>query len=116
MRWPWQKKVEGATVPKPKEFVFKTRTKPMVGDWYEYTVKADSKEEAFKKLVQYFYSDYNPEEKIESRSGQVIYQGQEIFAEGMPQWFALYLSGSNDKESRRKFEDYCEENNIVLSR
>ena len=42
--------------PKEKVFTFSTITVAKIGDKYEYKVKATSKTEAFKKLVQYFFA------------------------------------------------------------
>jgi hypothetical protein len=100
----------------PKEFVLSMHEANCVGDWYKYTVKAESKEEAFKKLVEYFFGTKRvSSEEVESDSGTVHYKGLDRFKyDGMPYWFARRISGDPNPTYQRELEDYAKRNNIIL--
>lgn len=100
-----------------KEFVFQIYEVVKIGDLYRYTVKASNKEEAFKKLVEYFFGQNNNQE-IESKHLNTNYPMHEVFEyKNMPYWFAKRISGHvRDKlcDYQKKLEKYCIDNNIKL--
>ena len=104
--------------PKVKEFVFNTWTKPRVGDWYRYKIKARSRKEAFEKLILYFYGDNKDfnESDIKTDSGQTTWLGEEIFCDGMPLWFAKKIGGGGGKDAHKALLKYCIDNDIKLNK
>lgn len=100
-----------------KEFVFQIYEVVKIRDLYRYTVKASNKEEAFKKLVEYFFGQNNNQE-IESKHLNTNYPMHEVFEyKNMPYWFAKRISGHvRDKscDYQKKLEKYCIDNNIKL--
>lgn len=86
------------------------------GDYNKYIVEASNKEEAFKKLVNYFYGD-GAKTDIKSESGIVRQpQHDEFSYYGMPRWFAKCISAENRNPSdREKLEEYCKRNNIPFN-
>lgn len=104
---------------KKTEFEFSTQEIVAIGDYYKYTVKAESKEEAFKKLVEYFYGDKSSED-IVTKSGTISSPSRNLFEyKGMPMWFAKIISGVTQDSSgkhRQTLERYCKYNNIVIKK
>jgi len=103
--------------PKEKEFTFETSESAHIGDRYRYTVKAESQEEAFKKLVQYFFGE-NMNQEVKSKHDTFSYPNQARFDyKNMPFWFAKRISGHvRDKscDYQKELEKYCIDNNIKL--
>jgi len=105
---------------KPKSFTFSTTEIQSVGDKYEYTVEAESKEEAFKKLIEYFFGEGYPNEGIKSKHYTVTRPQNYVFDyENMPHWFAKRLSGyvrDDDHDYQKELEKYCIDKNIKLDK
>jgi hypothetical protein len=99
-------------------FVFEVYEAVMVGDLYQYTVKAKNKEEAFKKLVEKFYGN-KTDESIKSEHSNTTYPNHSVFTyKNMPKWFAKRISGHVKDEScnyQKELEKYCIDNNIELN-
>jgi hypothetical protein len=102
---------------KQTEFVFEVSESTHIGDLYKYTVKAESKEKAFKKLVQYFFGE-NMNQEVESEHRTFSYPNQATFDyKNMPIWFAKRISGQvKDKQYnyQHELEKYAVKNNIKL--
>lgn len=107
---------------KEKTFKFSTLEAAKVGDLYEYTVKADTREEAFEKLVRWFYEkdgNINSNDiKLEHKN--VTYPYHSVFrVEGMPLWFGKRISGQvrdNNYDYQKKLESYAIKHNINLDK
>jgi hypothetical protein len=102
---------------KQTEFVFEVHEAVKIGDLYRYTVTANNKEEAFKKLVQYFFGK-NMNQKVKSKHATTSYPNQVTFEyKNMPYWFAKRISGHIKDKGRNyqhELEKYCTKNNIKL--
>lgn len=101
---------------KPRKFTFYTSTMPAVGDRYEYTIKADSEEEAFNILVRWFYGpvSYKFDEQVEQEHYDTTYPRLEVFQTNMPTWFARYIgAGRPTAEDRAAFNEYCQKHGII---
>lgn len=109
-----------------KKFVFETMEAECVGDLYRYTVEANTKDEAFEKLVKYFFSK-DMIQPVESEHLTVSYPSLRKFEyTGMPYWFAKRITGwrfdwvygwfgGKRKESyQERLEEYAREHNIKL--
>lgn len=97
----------------PKSYKFSTLDGNFVGDKYVYTVEASSREEAFEKLVRYFYErGFTSRDDVKSEHFHVTIPAYDRFdVYGMPLWFARKISGrGNSKE----FMDYVEKHNIKV--
>ena len=105
-------------IEKETEFVFSTSESAHIGDLYEYRVKANSRKEAFDKLVQYFFGEGHVE-GIKSDHRQFSYPHHARFTvEGMPMWFGKRISGHVRDENvnyQHKLEEYCIKNGIKLN-
>jgi len=78
---------------KIKTYEFSTSEANCIGEWYRYRIEAESKEEAFKKLIEFFYGE-NINRPVKQSSGEVFYPGLSKFTyDGMPFWFAKLISG-----------------------
>ena len=103
---------------KQTEFVFETHEAVKIGDLYRYTVTADSREEAFKKLVQYFFGE-NMNQEVKSEHFETSYPNDSIFSyKNMPRWFAKRLGGHIKDKScdyQKELEKYAIDNNIRLN-
>jgi len=78
---------------KEKEFVFETWEVCCVGDKYKYTVTATSKEEAFEKLVKYFFGKES-DQPVRQEHFTIEYpQFNRSGYTGMPYWFSKRLGG-----------------------
>lgn len=117
--WPFKKKITPLTN-EIKEFEFSSLEVQCVGDQYDYIIKATTREEAFKKLVQYFFDEENSSEDIKSYSSQVHFPSSDRFLyKGMPRWFAKRISGvrrDHDYNYQHSLEEYCFKNNINLKK
>lgn len=115
-KW-FKPKSKTISVIEEQEFVFETSESAHIGDLYTYKVKAKSKEEAFNKLVQYFFGK-NMNQDIKSSHNTFSYPNNATFNyKNMPFWFAKRINGSvRDKnyDYQQKLEDYCKQNNIEL--
>lgn len=99
-----------------KEFTFNVLKTVKIGDLYEYTVVAETKDEAFIKLVEYFFGE-NCNQDVKQKSFQVTYPNQSTFRTNMPYWFAKKISGyvKDDKNDYQKeLKKFAIENNINL--
>lgn len=106
------------TEQKPKKFTFDMHEAQCVGDYYKYTVEAASEDEAFKKLVNYFYGN-NGSVGIETQSGTVSYPhlSKFIHSNNMPYWFAKRISGvlkQGGRDYQAELEEYCKKNEIEI--
>ena len=120
-----KKEKESKPEPKLKTYDFVSCEAFCVGDHYKYTVTANSKEEAFKKLVKYFVESVGRED-IESSSSIVSYPSRHVsFCIGMPEWFFNYLKGGatdykgqglpeQREKDRKTLEHYCITHGIKL--
>ena len=106
--------------PVEKEFEFSVMETAHIGDKYVYKVKAKSKEEAFKLLVDDFFGENFHSDKIKSESFQVVYPYDAKFiVRGMPRWFGKRISGyvkESNQNYQHDLESYCQENNIKLKK
>lgn len=96
-------------VPKQKFYKFGMQEIAAIGDRYEYTVKADNKQEAFDKLIKYFFADKDAyriaNEDVKSTHHTVTQPQKDSFTHwNMPYWFAKRISG--DVRNRDKGYDY----------
>jgi hypothetical protein len=105
-------------IEKETEFVFSTSESTHIGDLYEYRVKANSKKEAFDKLVQYLFGEGHVED-VKSDHKQFSYPGHATFnVEGMPMWFGKRISGhlrEGNANYQHNLEEYCFKNGIKLN-
>ena len=109
---------------KEKEFKFSCWEIPCFGDSYHYTVKASDKEEAFKKLVNWFFGEDSNilQEDIKQQVLEIHYPGKEVFVtKGMPSWFGRRIGGTainreTGEDYQKKLESYCVKNNIKLKK
>jgi len=102
----------------PKEYTFSVLEGTKIGDQYTYTVQANSKKEAFNKLVKYFYGEFESN-SVQSEHKQVHWPNQSVFETNMPLWFAKRINGQvrDDKNDYQKMlEEYALENNITLKK
>jgi hypothetical protein len=101
-----------------KEYKFRLHEIVAAGGFYEYYIEAESRDEAFKTLVNWFYGDSTGD--VKQKTGTVhMPQHDRFYWEGMPEWFARRISGqvATDKvDYEQKLLDYCNENNIVRKR
>lgn len=114
------------SLPAPTEYIFETCEAHCVGDYYKYVVKADSKEEAFRKLVEFFYGEGYPNADIKSSDATVSYPYRSIeYWTGMPDWFYRILKGEargprgepapeRAEKDRELLKQYCRIHNIKL--
>lgn len=95
---------------KPKTYNFEVLESTSIGDLYKYAVEAENRDEAFKKLVEYFYGEGYPSEGIKSQHVNVVYPSESRFITNMPRWFAKRISGVA-KDTNGHYEDklveYC---------
>lgn len=100
-----------------KEFVFEVHEAVKIGDLYKYTITATNKEQAFKKLVEYFFGE-NMNQEVKSEHLTTNYPMHEVFQyKNMPYWFAKRISGHVKDKScdyQKELEKYCIDNNIKL--
>ena len=91
--------------PKVKVFDFSVTDIRSVGDKYIYNVKGFTKEEAFQKLVEWFYAEgghAKHAKDIEHHSFDVTQPTNNSFtSHGMPYWFARVISGGVGSKSLR---------------
>lgn len=101
---------------KVKEYEFTTIEAACVGNKYVYKVKAKSKKEAFKILVEYFYGKKsNIDNKVKSNHYTIHYpQHDKQIWYGMPYWFHNMIGGAHKTSSALKLKEYMIENNINL--
>lgn len=105
----------------PKKFEFYMHEIVCSGNYYRYIVEAPNRDEAMKKLVDYFFGS-GTKTGIETESGIVHRPQHDSFVHhGMPYWFAERISGSGSKPeeaqaNQKKLEDYCKCNNIPYNR
>lgn len=101
---------------KDREFTFFLTTMPAVGDKYEYTVKAASKEQAFELLVRWFYEvgpNAPAQNSIQQEHYDTVHRSLEVFETNMPGWFAHIIHGERVLQIERKmFDLYCKTHNI----
>ena len=101
-----------------KEFKFDTLEAFKIGDMYTYTVKAETREEAFIKLVKYFFGEEHNQD-IKSLHQEVTWPYDSVFRTNMPFWFAKRIGGYR-KEGRRDYqkelEIFAAEHNIKLKK
>ena len=114
------KRLLGRKSREPRDFKFFLATVPAVGDRYEYTVKAKTKDEAFEMLVRWFY-EKGPNapkmDEIQQDHYDTVYRSREIFETNMPEWFAHIIHGDRTLEIERKmFDLYCKTHNINTER
>lgn len=111
---------------KEKEYTFETWEAACVGDKYVYTVTASSKDEAFEKLVKYFFGE-DMCQPVKQEHHIIEYQALRRSGYiGMPYWFHRRIGGQiydwvygwfggKRKESyQEKLEEYAREHNIKL--
>lgn len=102
-----------------KEFEFFMYETQNIGDWYRYTVEANSKEEAFEKLVKYFFAEGEDMiQPVKQESGNVTIPNGRFYYEGMPYWFAKRVSGvikEFNNNYQMKLEEYANAHGIKLS-
>lgn len=110
MKWFKRKKVDV-----PTEYKFTTTEVTCSGDKYEYTVKANNREEAFKKLVEWFFVKGGPHgEDIEQDHYDVsVPSNYRFYTEGMPKWFGRCISGHKG-DHYKTLDQYAKENGITL--
>ncbi len=107
--------------PKPQteeEFVFDVCETVCVGDLYRYKVKAPNKEEAFKKLVKFFFSKDGSCSDVRSEHFNVSSNRSGFTYHNMPYWFAKRISGYSIEginDYQKELEKYAIENDIELS-
>lgn len=110
--------VKQISTPVEEEFEFSVMETAHIGDKYVYKVKAHSREEAFKLLVDNFFGENFHSDKIKLNSFQVVYPYDAKFiVTGIPRWFGKRISGHvrDDNENyQHKLEEYCIRNNITL--
>lgn len=100
----------------PKTYTFSTVDISCVGDKYVYEVEADSRAEAFRKLVIWFYGEEHiPRGEVQQEHFTVTRPMQDDFHTegGMPWWFGRLISGGHGK-LWLKLEKYAKDNNIKL--
>lgn len=111
----WKK---NKSLKKPEKYKFRVHEIIASGDFYEYCVEAESRDEAFKKLVIWFFGNNRENIKVESRHGEVTMpQHDRFYHSGMPYWFAKRISGwvsEEGKDFQAELEKYCKNNNIQL--
>lgn len=111
----------GKELSKEKEFTFSVTDITCIGDKYSYKVKGKNKEEAFKKLVIYFFGelcnmDHND---VKSEHYTVTYPSRDIFkTELMPHWFGKRIGGNvgthrGDRSYDERLKKFCKDNNIL---
>jgi hypothetical protein len=108
----------------PKEYTFSMTEMVCIRDRYTYKVKAESKEEAFKKLVMYFFSTdaSGVRSDVESEHNNLTNPYKSHFScKGMPYWFAKRLSGEvrdikNGIDNQHSLEVYCKKHGIELDK
>lgn len=113
LRW-FKKKFE---IKKKKKFSFEASGASCIGDLYHYKIEAENKEEAFKKLVEYFYGSDGMilGQNIESEQFDVVYPTREVFeVKNMPSWFGRLILGRAKEGDMKILEEYCKKNNINL--
>lgn len=124
MSW-WRKlfpKKESKPEQSLREYKFELSQADCVGDLYKYTVQADSKAEAFEKLVRYFLEYMGNEVKQEHRTVVYPYKS-EHYSIGLPDWFVTYLNGGArdvrgrplpelNKRHQEALKAYCIEHGI----
>lgn len=112
------------TVKERKKYTFSKDVMTCIGDRYTYEVLAESKEEAFKKLVIYFFSPGGGgvHSDIESKHGTLSNPYKDHFScVGMPYWFARRISGyvrdtPKGIDNQKTLEEYCAKHGIELER
>jgi len=116
----WGSKKKEPKERKEKAYQFSTTEIIASGDKYEYTVQAYSREEAFKKLVDWFYGEKGHakhDDAVKQQSFQVTMPQNDRFeTSGMPWWFGRMISSSGSRstfaEARKRLANYLIENNI----
>lgn len=107
-------------LPKQTEYKFSVTEIIASGDKYEYTVQAESRKEAFDKLVIFFFGENSHEvnQAVTSKARTVhATHSDRFYYTGMPRWFAKRLSGQIREEGRdyqKDLQKYCINNNITL--
>lgn len=101
---------------KLKEFTFETLEACKVGDKYIYKIQAKNRQEAFIKLVKYFYGDL-PEDEVKSEHLNIHYPNLSTFETNMPTWFAKRISGyvkEGNYNYQKQLEKFAIDNDIKL--
>lgn len=117
----FKKKIKKPKIIGEKVYTFGVQEICAIGDQYEYKVKAENKQEAFKKLVIYFFAKNKPSninEAIKSTSGTVTQPQKDSFTYwGMPRWFAKRINGDvrgDNYDYQHELEKYARANCIEL--
>jgi hypothetical protein len=115
----FKKKVKVAD--KEKMYTFGMQEVCAIGDRYEYKVQAENREEAFKKLVEYFFSAEGRSthlKEVQSTHHSVTQPHKNSFTTwGMPRWFAKRISGDvrgDDYDYQKDLVAYAIKNQIKL--
>lgn len=114
------KKRAAPVVPKSSAYSFSVTEIAAVGDKYVYRVQGDNRDDAFAKLVEYFYGTTG-EPDVESDHFTVLNPSGDRFHTNMPMWFARVISDTYGpyrqelaKQDRQKLEEFAKLHNITL--
>lgn len=103
-----------------KKYKFSSLDVAKVGDLYTYEVVASSQQEAFRKLVEWFYAEGSPHNSDIVQEHSSVNYPFDTFCkglDGMPTWFAQCISGGNgDRPCWHKFEKYVNKHGIKLKK
>jgi len=105
---------------KEKTFNFSIEETVRTGEAYNYKVKAETRDEAVAKLVEYFFGEKDFNADIEAKHVNLDYPFQKTFSfHGMPEWLAKRASGytkSGNVNYHEQLEQYAKEHNITLKK
>jgi hypothetical protein len=112
----WQKLTSPKTMNVNTQFTFAMVELPAVAEKYEYKVKATNKEQAFEKLVRYFYDKTGLDKDVVSNHLSSSDINQVVFyTEGMPEWFGRCVSSQRcQPKDIKKLREYCALKGIKL--
>lgn len=100
---------------KSKSYVFYSATAVCLGDKYEYTIEAGSRDEALCILLEFFFGkDMTLQEKVSSKSWEFSMPGRAYTSTNLPFWFYRRISGSWDKEDNDELIKFAKAHNLQL--